>query len=189
VNDVTHILAAMEHGDAHAARELLPAVYEELRRLARKQLQHEKPGQTLQATALVHEAYLRLAGAGGTNWTGRTHFYRAAAEAMRHILVDNARHKKAQCHGGELHRVDIPLELTAVVSESIQEEEQLALHEALDRLAAEDPQKAELVKLRYFTGLSLDEIAGLLGISRASANRHWTYALAWLGDAIRNHAA
>jgi RNA polymerase sigma factor (TIGR02999 family) len=179
-NDVTQILQAMAGGDRAAAEQLLPLVYEELRNLAARKMVAEKPGQTLNATALVHEAYLRLVGSGQgeeQQWDGRGHFFAAAAEAMRRILVENARRKSRVKHGGELNRV--PLEDAALVSVPTSET-LLALDEALTRFAVEEPVAAKVVELRYFTGLSIDEAADALGVSRATANRHWAYAKAWL---------
>ncbi len=181
--DVVSLLNALERGDPHAAAGLLPLVYDELRRLAAHQLAHEKPGQTFQATALVHEAYLRLIGQGEEpHWDGRGHFFAAAAEAMRRILVENARRKGRLKRGGGRRRVELP----EVADAAGPDDDLLALDEALDRLAAEDPKKAELVKLRYFTGLSVEEAARCLGISRATADRHWAYARAWLYDFLRS---
>ena len=179
-NDVTHILKAAANGDRAAAGQLLPLVYDELRRLAARKMAAEKPGQTLNATALVHEAYLRLVGAGEgekQKWDGRGHFFAAAAEAMRRILVENARRKSRVKHGGELNRV--PLDEEAVVSLPTSET-LIALDEALTRFAAEEPEAAKIVELRYFAGLSIDDAADALGVSRATANRHWAYAKAWL---------
>jgi RNA polymerase sigma factor (TIGR02999 family) len=178
MNEVTHILAAIEAGDARAASRLLPLVYDELRKLAAQKMAQEKPGQTLQATALVHEAYLRLVdGEKAQHWNSRGHFFAAAAEAMRRILVENARRKKALRRGGGRHRQDLePAEPEAPrLSDDI-----LALDEALERLAAKDFAKAELVKLRYFAGLTMEQTAELLGISVATAHRWWNYARAWL---------
>jgi RNA polymerase sigma factor (TIGR02999 family) len=178
MNEVTHILAAIEAGDAHAASRLLPLVYDELRKLAAQKMAQEKPGQTLQATALVHEAYLRLVdGDKAQHWNSRGHFFAAAAEAMRRILVENARRKKALRRGGGRHRQNLqPAEQEAPrLSDDI-----LALDEALERLAAKDHAKAELVKLRYFAGLTMEQTAELLGISVATAHRWWNYARAWL---------
>jgi RNA polymerase sigma factor (TIGR02999 family) len=187
MNDVSEILSAIEQGDPHAAGRLLPLVYGELRRLAAQKLAHEKPGQTLQPTALVHEAYLRLVGAGAeAHWDGRGHFFAAAAEAMRRILVENARRKRSQKHGGGLRRQDAE-EAEPAPPESA--EDLLALDEALDRLAAKDPTKAELVKLRYFAGMTIDEAAAALGISAATAKRYWTYGRAWLYEAIARGSA
>jgi RNA polymerase sigma factor (TIGR02999 family) len=178
VPDVTAILSAIEGGDPHAAELLLPLVYDELRKLAASKLAREKPGQTLQPTALVHEAYLRLVGTGpGGHWGDRAHFFRAAAEAMRHILVDQARRKHSQKRGGPRKRVDLE---RVAAAPSDQPEDVLAIHEALQLLAEHDPVKAELVQLRYFAGLSLEETADLLGISRATADRYWRYARTWL---------
>jgi RNA polymerase sigma factor (TIGR02999 family) len=175
--DVTQILNAVEAGDPKAAAELLPLVYDELRKLAAVRLAEEKPGQTLQPTALVHEAYLRLVGGGQPqDWSGRGHFFAAAAEAMRRILVESARRKKTLKRGGERARV----ELEEVAAPEDRFDELLAVSDALDDLEREDPEKAALVKLRYFTGLTLKEAAHALGISRATADRHWGYAKAWL---------
>jgi RNA polymerase sigma factor (TIGR02999 family) len=178
MNDVTRILSAIERGDPRAVGELLPLVYGELRRLAKQRLAREKPGQTLQATALVHEAYLRLVGADASGgWDSRGHFLAAAAEAMRRILVDNARRKHAEKRGGRLGRQSIDDIDIAAPAPS---EDLLALDEALAKLEANDPVKAQLVKLRYFAGLSEDEAAQALGISRTTAHRHWRYARVWL---------
>jgi RNA polymerase sigma factor (TIGR02999 family) len=178
MNDVTRILSDIERGDPAAASELLPLVYDELRRLAAHRLAHEPPGLTLQATALVHEAYLRLVGSDeGRGWDSRGHFFAAAAEAMRRILVENARRRGRQKRGGGRARVEL-LEADLAVDDP--PDEVLAVNEALERLAAEDPQAAELVKLRYFAGLSVEEAAQALGLSRATAYRHWTYARAWV---------
>ncbi len=177
MNDVTRILSAIEHGDAKAPEELLPLVYDELRKLAAQRLAHESPGQTLQATALVHEAYVRLLGSEPPSWNSRGHFFSAAAEAMRRILIENARRKRAEKHGGEFQRV----EFDAVdVPEATLSQDILAVDEALSKLAAEDPVKAELVKLRYFGGLSVEDAGRVLGISRATADRYWAYARVWL---------
>ena len=183
------ILSAVEQGDARAASDLLPLVYQELRRLAAQRLAHEQPGQTLQATALVHEAYLRLIGSasgGGATalrWDSRAHFFAAAAEAMRRILIDNARRKKRVKHGGGRDRQDVdavePSDLPEL-SVSGRSDDLLALDEALERFAKIDPNKVELVKLRYFAGLTLEEAGRLLGISPATADRHWAFARAWL---------
>ena len=182
MNDVTHIMAQIESGDPQAAEQLLPLVYGELRRLARLRLAQEKPGQTLQATALVHEAYLRLVNPDDQrHWDSRGHFFSAAAEAMRRILVENARRKARIKHGGAFERVELPDFSLDGIHEA---DELLALEEALTRLTAEEPEKAELVKLRYFAGLKLEEAAEVLGISRATASRHWTYARAWLYNAL-----
>ena len=181
MNEVTRIINAIEQGDPEATEKLLPLVYEELRVLAAQKMAQEKPGQTLQATALVHEAYIRLVGAEAGNWKGRTHFFAAAAEAMRRILIENARRKKRLRHGGDKQRVemqDADLTIDAPCDELI------ALDEALTKLGEEDPAKADLVKLRYFAGLTLEQAAEMLGISRATADRYWSYARAWLFDQI-----
>jgi RNA polymerase sigma factor (TIGR02999 family) len=181
MSDVTHILNAIEQGDSHAAEQLLPLVYAELRRLAAERMAQEKPGQTLQATALVHEAYLRLVDADKPRqWRSRGHFFAAAAEAMRHILVDRARRKRSQKRGGD--RVRVVLDEANLTAQ--QTEEVLAVNEALAGLAAADAQAAELVKLRYFAGLSIPEAAEILNISPRSADRLWAYARAWLRRAI-----
>ena len=180
MNEVTRILSAIEQGDRHAASQLLPLVYEELRKLAAVKLAQEKPGQTLEATALVHEAYLRLvANPGGESggaeayWNSRAHFFGAAAEAMRRILVDQARRKQAGKHGGRGRRV--PLD-AADVGYHAPADELLDIDEALTRLAAEDPQAARLIQLRYFAGLSVEDAAHVVGISRSTAYEHWSYA-------------
>lgn len=178
MSDVTHILNAIERGNAKATDELLPLVYEELRILAAQKLSHEPPGQTLQATALVHEAYLRLVGGTPQSWENRGHFFAAAAEAMRRILVENARHKKSLKHGGRLQPVDLVESLA--VDDASPPEEMLALDEALAKLAQQDPTKAELVKLRYFAGLTIEQAAKALDISHATAERYWDYARSWL---------
>jgi RNA polymerase sigma factor (TIGR02999 family) len=178
MSEVTRILSAMDQGNPHAAEQLLPLVYDELRKLAAERLAREKPGQTLQATALVHEAYLRLVDVDRPrHWDGRGHFFAAAAEAMRRILVEKARRRRSEKHGGQFRRVDFE------EAQSLAEppaDDLLALDEALDQLAAEDPVKAELVKLRCFAGLSHQEAAEALGISRATADRYWAYAKSWL---------
>jgi RNA polymerase sigma factor (TIGR02999 family) len=179
MSEVTRLLSQIERGDRQASEELLPLVYAELRRLAARRLSDEKPGQTLDATGLVHEAYLRLAG--GTapqHWDGRAHFFAAAAEAMRRILVDQARRKGASKHGGGRARLDLDaINVGAVEAPTT---DLLVLDEALTRLAAEMPIKAEVVKLRYFAGLSMKEIAAALDISLATTERHWTFARSWL---------
>ena len=178
MNDVTRILSAVEQGDAGAAEQLLPLVYDELRKLAAQRLAREAPGQTLQATALVHEAYLRLVGPADVGrWENRAHFFAAAAEAMRRILVEAARRKKRLRHGGGLRRVELPADGPAITGTP---EDVLAVHEALDRLAAADAQAAELVKLRYFGGLTFDQAAEVLGVSPRKAYIIWAYARAWL---------
>ena len=178
MSDVTHILSAIEQGDPRAAEKLLPLVYEELRELATQRLAREAPGQSLQSSDLVHEAYLRLVGEDDQpQWDGRAHFFAAAAEAMRRILVEKARRKKRVKHGGGRLRVD--LEAVGFLAKEPSEDLE-ALDEALTKLAAEDPAKAELVKLRFFAGLTMPEIAQVLKISLATAERHWTYARTWL---------
>jgi RNA polymerase sigma factor (TIGR02999 family) len=173
------MLQQVEGGDQQAASQLLPLVYDELRRLAAHKMQRENPGQTLQATALVHEAWLRLGGDQQTAWRNRTHFFAAAAEAMRRILIDNARRKKALRHGGGAERVDFDLESLELAA-GMDDEQLLALHEALDALSAHDAVKAELVKLRFFAGLTLPEAAKALELSEPTAKRYWAYARAWL---------
>jgi RNA polymerase sigma factor (TIGR02999 family) len=183
MDTITQMLNAIDQGDPHAASQLLPLVYDELRRLAAHRLAAEGPGHTLQPTALVHEAYVKLVGPNPQHsWNGRIHFFAAAAEAMRRILIDHARRKHRARRGGGIRRVE--LEDIAVVAESGGADELLALDEALAQLASADPRKAELVRLRYFVGLTLEQAAELLGISRATADRHWAFARAWLYDAI-----
>jgi RNA polymerase sigma factor (TIGR02999 family) len=178
MNDVTRILSAIEQGDPHAAAELLPLVYQELRQLAAARLAQEKPGQTLQATALVHEAYLRLVSSeNGQRWDGRGHFFAAAAEAMRRILVEQARHKGRQKSVGQRQRFDIDAIDLAVHTTP---DQLLSIDEALEKLEREDPVIFELVKLRYFAGLNVEQAAAALGISAPTAYRHWNYARAWL---------
>jgi RNA polymerase sigma factor (TIGR02999 family) len=180
---VTHILAAVEQGDPHAAEQLLPLVYDELRQLAAQKLAQEKPGQTLQATALVHDAYLRLVDVEqAQHWNSRGHFFAAAAEAMRRILVDQARHKRTRKRGGELERQVI--EGLEIALPEIPEDV-VALDEALTKLAATDKTAADLVHLRFFAGLPLPEVAQLLGISPRTADRLWAYARAWLHQEIQ----
>jgi RNA polymerase sigma factor (TIGR02999 family) len=189
MNDVTHWLNAIDGGDPHAASQLLPLVYDDLRRLAARKLAHEKPGQTLDATALVHEAYVRLvetgndegARAGGPGWANRRHFFAAAAEAMRRILVENARRKGRAKHGGGRRREHPDLD-TLHAGGSAQEV--LALHEALEQFAAHEPLKAKLVELRFFGGLTLEQTASCLDISLSTADRAWRYARAWLYAAM-----
>ncbi|MHC4680371.1 MAG: sigma-70 family RNA polymerase sigma factor [Planctomycetota bacterium] len=181
MSEVTRILTAIEQGDAKAADELLPLVYEQLRRLAARKMSQEPLGQTLQATALVHEAYIRLVGSEDQNWSGRTHFFAAAAEAMRRILIDNARRKQRLKRGGDQQRVALEDAQVAIEGPS---EDVLALDEALTKLAIEDPIKADLVKLRYFAGLTVEQAAQMLGISKATADRYWSYARAWLFEEI-----
>lgn len=182
MSDVTVILDALQHGDPKAAEELLPLVYEELRRLAAWRLANERPGQTLQATALVHEAYLRLIGQGDPGWQGRRHFFGAAAEAMRRILVDNARRKKRLKHGGQLERVDVE---AMDIPSPVPDDDLLAMDEALDRLAEVDPRAAELVKLCFFVGLTQEQAAKELGVSISTVERTWAFARAWLFREIR----
>jgi RNA polymerase sigma factor (TIGR02999 family) len=178
-SDVTHLLQAASEGDPRASAELLPLVYDELRRLAAHQMSKERPGQTLQATALVHEAWLRVQGTVAQGWGSRRHFFAAAAEAMRRILIENARRKQAARHGGGLRRTELaPDELP--IAGGAPSDELLAVNEALDALAAHDPRKAELVKLRYFVGLSLEATAAALDLSERTAKRDWAYARAWL---------
>jgi RNA polymerase sigma factor (TIGR02999 family) len=175
MSEVTRILSAIEHGDPHAAEQLLPVVYDELRQLAAQWLAHEKPGQTLQATALVHEAYLRLVG--DQHFDNRGHFFGAAAEAMRRILLNRARDKKRLKRGGERHRVDLDhIEIALDTSD----EDLIALDDALTQLASEDPDAARLVNLRFFAGLTLKDAAASLNLSQRTAERQWTYARAWL---------
>jgi len=177
MSDVTRILAAIEQGDARAADQLLPLVYEELRRLAAVKMSQEKPGQTLQATALVHEAYIRLVGSQNQDWSGRTHFFTAAAEAMRRILIDNARRKQRLKRGGDRQKVGLADVEPAVEKPS---DELIALDEALTRLAEIDKIKADLVKLRYFAGLTLEQAAAVLNLPERTAKRYWAHARAWL---------
>ena len=177
MSEVTRILDAIQQGDPNAAEELLPLVYDELRRLAAHRMAGEDPGQTLQATALVHEAWLRLGGDDQPSWQNRAHFFAAAAEAMRRILIDNARRKNYLRHGGGAERVNLDgLDLAA----SVDDEQLLALNEALDHLAAHDATKAQVVKLRFFAGLTNEQVARVLGVSEPTVKRHWAYARAWL---------
>ena len=182
MTDVTRILNAIERGDGKATDELLPLVYEELRLLAAQKLSHESPGQTLQATALVHEAYIRLVGDEPQGWENRGHFFAAAAEGMRRILVENARRKNSSKRGGELSRIDMA---DMEAAGRMPSEELVMLDEALTKLSEQAPLKADLVKLRFFAGLSLDQAAQALGISRATAIRHWSFARAWLYHQVR----
>jgi RNA polymerase sigma factor (TIGR02999 family) len=177
MSDVTQMLAAIDHGDPRAAEELLPLVYHELRRLAAGRMSHEAANHTLQPTALVHEAWLRLVGSEQRTWQNRAHFFGAAAEAMRRILIESARRKQAQRRGGgqqvlDIDEVDPPLPSP--------DDELLAINDALEKFAAQDAQKAELVKLRYFVGLPFDEVAEILGVSVPTAKRWWAYARTWL---------
>jgi RNA polymerase sigma factor (TIGR02999 family) len=185
MSDVTRILDRVQQGEPKAAEELLPLVYDELRRLAAAKMSLEIPGQTLQPTALVHEAWLKLAGAGREQFPGRSHFFAAAAEAMRRILIDRARYRLRARHGGGQERV--PLDGINVASPQ-DDERLLEVHEALDRLAAEDSLKADVVKLRFFVGLSDAETAEVLGVSQRTVERHWAFAKAWLFEAIRQRA-
>ena len=189
MSDVSRILESIERGDPHAAEQLLPLVYDELRKLAAALMAKEAPGQTLQATALVHEAYLRLVGPDPGNerpWDGRGHFFAAAAEAMRRILVENARRKQGPRRGGGRLRVELP---DVGESTQISSVDLLALDDALTRLAAAAPQKAELVKLRFFAGMTIPQAAAALGISHATAERHWTYARVWLYSELHGEEA
>jgi RNA polymerase sigma factor (TIGR02999 family) len=186
MSDVTRILNAIERGDAKATDELLPLVYEELRLLAAQKLSHEPPGQTLQATALVHETYLRLVGDGPQSWNSRGHFFAAAAEAMRRILVENARHKRSLKCGGDQRRVELD-ESIVLGTQDIRPEDLLAVNDALDKLAQQDPTASDLVKLRVFAGLTIAQAAEILGVSVSKAYADLDYARAWLhlemGDA------
>jgi RNA polymerase sigma factor (TIGR02999 family) len=178
MTDVTRILTAIQNGDNQAAEELLPLVYDELRRLAARRLGQEKPGQTLQATALVHEAYLRLVGSSDCqHWDGRGHFFVAAAEAMRRILVENARRKGRIKRGGQTQRQELE---DGILAPEASRDELLAVHEALDKLEAANLEAAKLVKLRYFAGLTISQAAESLGVSARKANQLWAYARAWL---------
>lgn len=179
MTDVTRILNAIEQGSAKATDELLPLVYEELRLLAAQKLSHEPPGQTLQATALVHEAYLRLVGEAGQKWQNRHHFFRTAAEAMRRILIDNARRKKSQKRGGQHGRPAME-DVVLTCADHCSADDLIALDEALAKLAEQDQTKAEVVKLRYFAGLTVEQTAEILGISSTTTKLHWAYARAWL---------
>jgi RNA polymerase sigma factor (TIGR02999 family) len=179
MTNVTVILNAIEQGDAQAADKLLPLVYEELRRLAARKMSHELPGQTLQATALVHEAYIRLVEARDQKWNSRGHFFRAAAEAMRRILVENARKKKSLKHGGNKQRVELG-DSILLATQEICPDDLLALNDALDKLSKDDPASGELVRLHYFAGLTLEQIAAIQGISRRTTVKHLVYARAWL---------
>jgi RNA polymerase sigma factor (TIGR02999 family) len=180
MKDVTRILSAIEQGEPKAAEQLLPLVYDELRKLAAQKLAQERPGQTLQATALVHEAYLRLVGDDDPGWDNRRHFFAAAAEAMRRILIDRARHRQSARRGGALRRVPLEEGPSLVAPVGGPGEDVLALDEALRQLEAEDPIKARLVELRFFAGASLEDAAAMLGISPATAKRYWIYARSWL---------
>jgi len=177
MSDVTQILEAIEQGDPNAPNRLLPLVYQELRRLAAHKMANEAAGHTLQPTALVHEAWLKLVGEKDRKYRGREHFFAAAAEAMRRILIDNARRKLARRHGGDQQRVDV---VEIEIQDGIPDEELLETNDALEKLAALDPSKAELIKLRFFVGLTLEEAAEVLGVSLPTAKRHWAFARAWL---------
>jgi RNA polymerase sigma factor (TIGR02999 family) len=179
MSDVTRILNAIGKGDAQAADGLLPLVYEELRVLAAQKLSHEPPGQTLQATALVHEAYLRLVGTDEQSWDNKGHFFKAAAEAMRRILIENARRKKSPKHGGDHKKMDLN-EAVLVVGDRMPSETIIALDEALEKLSKRDKTKADVVRLRYFAGLTSEQAAGILKISPTTAKRYWIYSRAWL---------
>ena len=182
MTEVTRILTAIDQGDAQAAEQLLPLVYDELRRLAAQKLSNEKPGQTLQATALVHEAYVRLVGSEDQRWDGRGHFFASAAEAMRRILVENARRKRqAKYGGGPTHKVPLDHVQPTVLERG---EDLLDLDEAIRRLEEVDRKKAELVKLRYFAGLTIPQAAAALSVSVTTANRYWSYARAWLHEEL-----
>ncbi|HJQ80385.1 MAG TPA: sigma-70 family RNA polymerase sigma factor [Lacipirellulaceae bacterium] len=184
MSEVTRLLMAIGEGNTKATEELLPVVYEELRRIARARMAQERSEHTLQATALVHEAYLRLIGDDDAKWDGRGHFFAAAAEAMRRILIEHARRKNAQKHGGNHERVVLSDDLPQIASPCDKVDDLLALDEALDKFSKADPGKAELVKLLYFAGFNLEEAATAQGISRTTAYRHWLFARAWLHDAI-----
>ena len=186
MSDLTVTLQQIEQGDSQAATRLLPLVYDELRKLAAQKMSHENPGQTLQATALVHEAWLRLGGDQQPVWQNRAHFFAAAAEAMRRILIDNARRKSALRHGGRAEHVNLNPDSLELAS-GMDDDQLLAVHEALDRLAAHDAAKAELVKLRFFAGLTMEQAAQVLGLSIPTAKRHWAYARAWLYREIRKN--
>jgi RNA polymerase sigma factor (TIGR02999 family) len=188
MTDVTRILNQIENGDPSATDQLLPLVYEELRKLAAARLANEKPGQTLQATALVHDAYIRLVDVEkAQNWDSRRHFFAAAAEAMRRILVESARQKGREKRGGGAQRIELADDLWAT---TISPDQVLAVDESLARLALDDAVAAEVVKLRYFSGMSVAEAADAMGIHRATAHRHWTYARAWIrADARTSHTS
>jgi RNA polymerase sigma factor (TIGR02999 family) len=179
MTDVTRILSAIEEGDARAADKLLPVVYQELRRLAAARMKKESPGQTLQTTALVHEAYLRLVGAQDQNWNSRAHFFAAAAEAMRRILIENARRKKSLKRGGDRKRIDLDQAVLPGDDDTLPDD-LIALDQAIEKLSNQDKAKADLVKLRYFAGLTGKQAADLLGISPSTEDRYWAYARSWL---------
>lgn len=182
MSGITQILGRIDHGDPRVAEELFPLVYEELRRLAAHKMAGEPPGQTLQATALVHEAWLRLSQQSRSEWRNRDQFFAMAAEVMRRILVDRARRRRAGKHGGDLERVEFEAVEPAL---PVDDEQLLQVHEALERLAVEDAGKAEIVKLRFFVGLNNAEVAALLGVSEKTVKRHWAFAKAWLARVIR----
>ena len=186
MSDVTLVLKRIEQGDPHAAEDLLRLVYEELRRLAKGKMAREADGLTLQPTALVHEAWLRLGGDHQAPWKNRAHFFGAAAEAMRRILIEQARRRHSRKHGGGQQRVNLDAVDPAICADS--DSALLAVHDALEKLALQDPEKAELVKLRYFVGLSTEEAGAALGVSTATAKRWWAYARAWLFDEIKRQA-
>jgi RNA polymerase sigma factor (TIGR02999 family) len=182
MSDVSQILSRIESGDPSAAEQLMPLVYEELRKLAAARLAHERPGQTLQATALVHDAYLRLIGPADRDpqhWNDRGHFFAAAAEAMRRLLVERARHKKSIRHGGGRQRIDLEMQL-CISADGDGDDTVLAINDALERLRAEEPEAAQVVTLRYFAGLTIKEVAAAMNISVRTVNRHWSYARTWL---------
>jgi len=180
--DVTRLLSAFDSGERTAADELLPLLYEELRRLAAVKMAGEAPGQTLQPTALVHEAWLRLSQESRTTWKNREQFYAMAAEVMRRILVDRARRRRSHKHGGDLERVDLDaVEMSTPVDDALV----LDVHEALEKLTTEDPEKARIVKLRFFVGLENSEVAAMLGVSEKTVQRHWAFAKAWLFRSMR----
>lgn len=182
--EVTQLLKAIDHGDPHASEKLLPLVYDDLRRLASVKMAGENPGQTIQATALVHEAWLKISGNGDQRWENRKHFFAAAAEAMRRILIDRARRRRRIRHGGDQKRVDMDgMEIAAPATGN--DEKLLEIHEALDALAAEDPGKAEVVKLRFFVGLTAAETAEVLGVTVRTVERHWSFARTWLFQRIK----
>ena len=183
--EITPLLQRIEQGDPHAAEQLLPLVYDELRRLAAAKMAREAPGQTLQPTALVHEVWLRLGGDGQPQWSNRAHFFAAAAQGMRRILIENARRKRAVRHGGEFAKISADSTGFDLASPTQDDEELLLLNEAIDGLAAHDPRKAELVKQKYFVGLTLEEAADVLGISHRTAKRDWAYARAWLFNEVK----
>ena len=183
VNQVTTLLQAIAAGDREAGERLIPLVYQELRKMAARRMAGNLAGQTLQPTALVHEAWIRMGGENPRGWENRAHFFAAAATAMRSVLVDRARRRKAMRHGGGQQRVN--LDDVEIANQVVNDDQILAVHEALDKLAVEEPQKAELVKLRYFAGLSVEETAETLGISEPTAKRWWAYARGWLGREIK----